>query len=333
MSLKNIHKANLISYRIILLPLLLLGSSALFAHHAGEGQNITSSTRFIDPFAGKKERPADYVTITEDFQKGTLDNSNLYTTTAFTELNFAEGKFAMNFSVPWTYYEQKDRQDAARYGKAYLGAKWNPLIDTGWPFFFLLEGRLGFPSGADTDRFAGGDYYSGIANLTLGATWKQWLFLVRASGIFPLSKDHASLEAQSGLPYWAQNPPGSQTETNPSTEKVTQWFAYITYFVNKDFSLLAGYLYRTPYVNVIGGGSLLEEKENNKRTFPKSVQEASLGFNLGIVKGVYGTLVGRLPLIRDPEIRLYDYAITASISFELPEYKVSKVDKEASEKL
>ncbi|EIE03415.1 LIC11086 family outer membrane transporter [Leptospira licerasiae] len=307
----------------------------IFAHHAGEGQNMISSTRFVDPFTGKREKPSDYFLITQDFQKGTIDNSNLHTTTVFGEFNFAGGKFAANFSAPWTYYEQKDRSDAARYGKAFVGAKWNPLIDTGWPFFVILEGRLGFPSGGDTDKFAGGDYYSGIANLTLGATWKQFLFVLRGSGIFPLSKDHANLDTQSGLPYWAQSSTSStqNTEEHPEIQKITQWFAYVTYFWTKDFSVFGGVLYRTPYVNVIGGGSLLEEDSETQKKFPKAFKEASLGFNYTLTKGTYLTIAGRLPLIRDPEIRLYDYAITTSISFELPEWRESskKSEKEAEE--
>lgn len=292
---------------------------------------MVSSTRFVDPFTGKRERPSDYFLISQDFQKGTIDNSNLHTTTLFGEFNFSGGKFAANFSVPWIYYEQKDRSDASRYGKAFVGAKWNPLVDSGLPFFIILEGRLGFPSGADTDKFVGGDYYSGIANLTLGATWKQFLFVVRGSGIFPLSKDYAKLNEQSGLPYWAQSPSTQTTEEHPEIQKITQWFAYVTYFWTKDFSVFGGLLYRTPYVNVIGGGSLLEEDAETQKKFPKAFREASAGFNYTLTKGTYLTIAGRLPLTRDPDIRLYDYAITTSISFEIPEWRNSSSKKEKEE--
>lgn len=317
---------------IVSFSLLLLGGE-IFAHHAAEGQSLISSTRFVDPFTGKREKPSDYFLLTQDFQKGTIDNSNLHTTTIFGEFNFAGGKFAANFSAPWTYYEQKDRSDAARYGKAFIGAKWNPLIDTGWPFFIILEGRLGFPSGADTDKFAGGDYYSGITNLTLGATWKEFLFVLRGSGIFPLSKDYPSMDNQSGLPYWAKSSATQTSEERQEIQKITQWFAYVTYFWTKDFSVFGGFLYRTPYVNVIGGGSLLEEDSETQKKFPKAFKEASLGFNYTLTKGTYLTVAGRLPLIRDPEIRLYDYAITTSISFEIPEWRDSakKSEKEVEE--
>ncbi len=309
--------------------------SVLWAHHAGEGGSTASSTRFIDPFTGKKGKPSDYVLITQDFQKGSIDNYNLHTTTLFAETNFANGKFALNFSAPWLYYEQKDGKDAARYGKPYLGAKWNPFIDKNWPFFVLLEGRLGFPSGGDTDKFVGGDYYSGIANLTLGTSVGKWLFVLRGSGIFPLSKDHSSGDTQANLPYWAKDTSVANTTTteeNVKIQKISQWFAYVTYFLNEDISVFGGLLYRTPYVNVIGGGSLVEEDAETQKKFPKAFKEASLGFNWSMTKGTYLTVSGRLPLIRDPEIRLYDYAITTSVSIEIPEWKSSPSDKSPKEK-
>lgn len=314
--------------------LLMASFDTLSAHHAGEGQSMASSTRFIDPFTGKKEKPSDYILFTQDYQKGTIDNSNLHTSTLFAETNFAGGKFALNFSMPWIYYEQKDRKDAARYGKAYVGAKWNPLMDKDWPFFLILEGRLGFPSGADTDRFAGGDYYSGITNLTIGTTVGKWLFVLRGSGIFPLSKDYASGSSESGLPYWAQSPSshtGSTAEEHAKIQKITQWFGYVTYFLNKDLSLFAGLLYRTPYVNVIGGGSLLEEDSETQKKFPKAFREASVGFNWAMSKGTFLTVSGRMPLTRDPEIRLYDYAITTSISIEIPEWRSDSEKKKEKE--
>ncbi|WP_232218368.1 LIC11086 family outer membrane transporter [Leptospira wolffii] len=327
MSIKTFKfRSKYLLFIIFLLP------TILWSHHAGEGQSMASSTRFIDPFTGKREKPSDYILFTQDYQKGTIDNSNLHTSTLFAETNFAGGKFAMNFSIPWIYYEQKDRADAARYGKAYLGAKWSPLVDKDWPFFFVLEGRLGFPSGADTDRFAGGDYYSGIANITLGTTLGKWLFVVRGSGIFPLSRDYATENTQSGLPYWAQSPSSTTgSEEHMKIQKISQWFAYATYFLNKDFSLFGGFLYRTPYVNVIGGGSLLEEDAETQKKFPKAFKEVSTGFNWGLTKGTFLTVSGRMPLTRDHEIRLYDYAVTTSISIEIPEWKSESEKKKEKE--
>ncbi|PNV73401.1 hypothetical protein BES34_017235 [Leptospira inadai serovar Lyme] len=286
---------------------------------------MASSTRFIDPFTGKRETPSDYILITQDYQKGTIDNSNLYTTTLFGETFYSGGKFALNFSVPWIYYRQIGRDDAARYGKPYIGFKWNPFLDSTGPFFLLLEARLGFPSGGDSSKFTGGDYYSGLANVTLGASFNRWLFVIRGSGIFPLSKDHSSTTEQAGIPYWAQTTNTLQTpETFPKTQKVTQWFGYATYRLTPNLNVFAGYLIRIPYVNVIGGGSLVNETPNNRKTFPRTFKEVSSGFSCKAFKGSYLTIAGRFPLERDSDIRLYDYAITTSLSFEIPEWRNSK---------
>nr|WP_232225665.1 hypothetical protein [Leptospira broomii] len=290
---------------------------------------MASSTRFIDPFTGKREKPLDYILMTQDYQKGTIDNSNLYTTTLFGETFYSGGKFALNFSVPWIYYQQIGRDDAARYGKPYIGFKWNPFLESTGPFFLLLEARLGFPSGGDSDKFTGGDYYSGLTNLTVGASLDRWLFVIRGSGIFPLSRDHSSTTEQSGIPYWAQITNTIQApEAFPKTQKVTQWFGYATYRLAPNFNVFAGYLIRIPYVNVIGGGSLVNETPGNRKAFPRSFKEVSSGFSCKAFKGSYLTIIGRLPLDRDSDIRLYDYAITTSLSFEISEWRKTKSESE-----
>ncbi|WP_408605694.1 LIC11086 family outer membrane transporter [Leptospira fainei] len=305
--------------------MLFLFQRPILSHHAGEGQTMASSTRFIDPFTGKKEKPLDYILITQDYQKGTIDHSNLYTTTLFGETFYSGGKFALNFSIPWIYYRQIGREDAARYGKPYLGFKWNPFIESNSPFFILLEARLGFPSGGDSSKFTGGDYYSGLTNVTVGASFTRWLFVIRGSGIFPLSTDRSSTAEQVGVPYWAQSTNTTQTpETSPKIQKVTQWFGYVTYRLTPNFNVFAGYLIRIPYVNVIGGGSLVNETPNNRKTFPRIFREISSGFSCKAFKGSNLTIAGRFPLDRDSDIRLYDYAITTSLSVEISDWRKSK---------
>ncbi|EQA62796.1 hypothetical protein LEP1GSC062_1097 [Leptospira alexanderi serovar Manhao 3 str. L 60] len=102
---------------------------SLEAHHTGMGGSEQSSTRFVDPFTGKREKPANYVVFTQDFFKQTNENSNIHTTTFFGEMNLKNGMFALNLSTPYTYYEQKNRSDAARIGKTYVGVKYLPLVD------------------------------------------------------------------------------------------------------------------------------------------------------------------------------------------------------------
>ncbi|PJE00722.1 MAG: hypothetical protein CK427_12935, partial [Leptospira sp.] len=189
--LKN-SKFQKLGFFIFLLLITSFSNLQLGAHHTGSTDNPNTTTRFIDPFTGKREQPANYFVLSQDYFKGTNENSNLFTTTAFVEVPFADGKFALNGSVPWTYFQQKDRSDAARIGKPYIGGKWLPLGDFERNYFIVVNGAVGFPSGPDTDRFTGGNYYSGQGVLTLGYQWEDWSFVTKVGGVVPLSKAQPS---------------------------------------------------------------------------------------------------------------------------------------------
>jgi hypothetical protein len=104
---------------ICILIILLLFLNSIFnlsAHHTpGGGDSINANnTRFIDPFTGKRERPNNYAIISYDQQRGAKDNKNIHTTSVFTEMVLGSGNFALNFSVPYLYYDQKDRKDSSK---------------------------------------------------------------------------------------------------------------------------------------------------------------------------------------------------------------------------
>lgn len=265
----------IILYFFIFLPCIF----SLEAHHTGMGGSEQSSTRFVDPFTGKREKPANYVVFTQDFFKQTNENSNIHTTTFFGEMNLKNGMFALNLSAPYTYYEQKNRSDAARIGKTYVGVKYLPLVDFQKNYFIVLSANVGFPSGPDTDKFTGGNYYSGIPGLTLGYLLGKFSFVVRISGIFPLSKSQpTNLQDNDGIVYWLRNPSSSPPEETYLLKKTSLFSGYVTYLWKPGLSFLPVF-----YIGLRTKASISKERirvkfrqfleksvSDSPRTFPKN---------------------------------------------------------------
>ncbi|EKO51242.1 LIC11086 family outer membrane transporter [Leptospira kirschneri] len=304
----------LILYFIIFLSFII----PLEAHHTGMGGSDQSSTRFVDPFTGKREKPANYVVLTQDFFKQTNENSNIHTSTFFGEINLKNGMFALNLSVPYTYYEQKDRSDAARIGKTYIGIKYLPLVDFQKNYFIVFSANVGFPSGPDTDKFTGGNYYSGIPGLTFGYLLGKFSFVGKVSGIFPLSKlQPSNLQDNDGIVYWLRNPSSSPPEETYLLKKTSLFSGYVTYLWKPGLSFFTGFLYRTPYEGV-------DLKRSNQGKVPSIFREVSLGFSANISEKLNFNLSYRHPLYRGEDYRLYDYAITTAVSIEISELENSK---------
>lgn len=307
-------KQNILIFYILLLS---FSFDVVEAHHTGMGGSEQSSTRFVDPFTGKREKPANYVVFTQDYYKQTNENSNIHTTTFYGEMNLKNGMFALNLSTPYTYYEQKDRSDAARIGKTYIGIKYLPLIDFQKNYFVVLSANVGFPSGPDTDKFTGGNYYSGIPGLTLGYLAGKFSFVGRISGIFPLSRSQPSnLQDNDGIPYWLRTPSSAAPQDPYLLKKTTLFSGYITYLWKPGLSFFTGILYRTPYEGV-------DLKRTDQGKVPSIFREVSLGFSANISEKLNFNLSYRYPLYRGDEYRLYDYALTAAVSIEISELENS----------
>lgn len=281
------------------------------AHHTGTSHSPVATTRFVDPFTGKREQPASYLVLTQDYYKGTNENSNIYTTTAFIEFPFYEGRFAINGSIPWTYFQQRNRSDAARIGKPYLGGKWLPLGDFEKNYFIMLEGSIGFPSSNDTDRFTGGNYYSGQGILTLGYLFGKWGIVLKGGGLAPLSKAQPyNLQDNDGIPYYLRQTPEQLPEPRYVLKKVTVYQAYLSYYMIPQVSLFLGYLYRTPYQGI-------DFDNETKNTIPRIFTEGSAGFTYNFSEKYNLTVTYRYPFYQKKDHKLYEEAWTIALSMEL----------------
>lgn len=296
---------------VLLLSFFIIFQHSIFSHHTpGGGDSFSANnTRFIDPFTGKREKPNNYAILSYDLQKGAKDNKNIHTGSLFTELILGSGNFALNFSVPYIYFDQKDRKDATRIGKSYIGAKYMPFFDLDKNWILILESRVGFPSGPDTDRFTGGDYYIGSGIGTFGYVWKQFAFMGKVTGNFPLSKLHPKNQSlDDGIPYWARTSSVTSVEAI-ELKKVSIYSGYITYYLHEKVSLFTGFLYRNPYEGI-------EKTVSTGDRIPSVFREASIGFSYNISEKYFLGLSYRHPLDRGKEFRLYESAITTIFSIE-----------------
>lgn len=298
------NKITLISFLILIYQL------PIYAHHTGTSHDPKTTTRFVDPFTGKREQPASYLVITQDYYKATNENSNIYTTTAFVEVPFLDGQIAVNLSIPWTYFQQKGREDAARIGKPYIGGKWLPLGDFEKNYFIMFEGNIGFPSGPDTDRFTGGNYYTGQGLITLGYLYQKWSIVLKGGGIQPLSRLRPSnLQDNDGIPFWLRPETSEPPPERYELKKVTIIQSYVTYYFIPELSFFVGWLYRTPYQGV-------DFDTTTKDTIPRIFQEGSLGFAWNFSEKYNLITSYRYPTYRKPDHRLYESAWTLALSIE-----------------
>ena len=290
----------------------LLFNYNIYSHHTpGGGDTFNpNNARFIDPFTGKREKPNNYAIFTHDFQKGAKDNKDIHTISAFGEMILGKGNFALNLSIPYLYYDQKDRKDATRIGKIYLGAKYMPLFDLNKNYILILESRLGFPSGSDTDRFTGGDYFIGSGIGTFGYIWNRLALVGKVTGNFPLTKLHPQNQnSDDGIPFWARTSIPNTTSEGIELKKVTILSTYLTYYIHSKISLYTGFLYRNPYEGI-------EKTLSTGDRIPLVFRESSIGFSYNISEKYFLGITYRHPLDRGKEFRLYESAITTVFSME-----------------
>lgn len=303
---------NLTISKFIYPVLLFLVITPILSHHTpGGGDTMNpNNARFIDPFTGKREKPNNYAIFTHDFQKGAKDNKDIHTVSVFGELVLGKGNFAVNLSVPYLYYDQKDRKDATRFGKIFLGAKYMPLFDLNKNYILILETRLGFPSGSDTDRFTGGDYYVGSGIGTFGYIWNKLALVGKVTGNFPLTKLHPQNQNyDDGIPYWARSSSMISSPEPIELKKNTIFSTYLTYYLKPMFSIYSGFLYRNPYEGI-------EKTLSTGDRIPLVFREGSLGFSYNFSEKYFIGITYRYPLDRGKEFRLYESAITTVVSME-----------------
>ncbi len=266
----------------IITAILCYPQKSILAHYiAPDFDTSPFYVRYLDKPNEDKNSPASFLILNNEFNRGALDNRNTNTTTLYGESFFNEGLFTLNFNVNYIYFDQKNRQDAARYGKPYIGGKFFPFHETqaNHNYFFFLEARLGLPISAETSRFIDSNYYSTQGNIAFGYKWNVISFTGKIGGEIPISPNRPHDEHEDGVPYYLrpQEPILSYFIEEIQLKKSTNAVGNIFYAFTSELSLFAGYTYKTPFYGV-------QKETSTGNKVPLIFKEASIGMHYRITE-------------------------------------------------
>ncbi|MCR9143959.1 MAG: hypothetical protein NXI24_17060 [bacterium] len=243
--------------------------------------------------------PRDQVVLSLDYLKGDRENRDVWTANAAGELVFFEGRLGLGLQIPYQYFEQRDRDDAARFSRPRLGLRlqpWPELEAGGGSFYLIGDLDLGFATGSDRGRFVDENFYDSNAGLTLGYAIEGWIFTLRGGGIFPLTRlpkaEVADTPGITRLPW----EPVEETNTRDTHElkKVSEWRLRAGYRITESFLGFAGFLYRRPYAGVI-------KERATGDDVPQIYREVEAGIVYQLSDSVSITGTYRQPLFRKRE--------------------------------
>ncbi|MCP5500041.1 MAG: hypothetical protein H7A25_09070 [Leptospiraceae bacterium] len=242
---------------------LLLTSKYIYAHHSGHSG---TDRNFNIQSAGKTVLLDSnfYLFLNSEMQKGSRGNRDVLTSSFFLEGFFYSGRISFNLQVPHLYYNQKNKGNAGRMGKVYVGSKFFFSDRKTSLYFFYIENRVGFPSGENVERFAGGNYYLLETSLTAGKNWEFMGISANLGGIFPDRKD-LTVEyknEESYLPYFLQKSYEPE-RSEYSLKKAGFASLSLSFTLFSGLFFYSGLMLRTPY----NGTEVLKEKDSDDILF------------------------------------------------------------------
>lgn len=296
------------------LILFLFFISKLFSHHTGAGLDSTIfNFRFLDQ---NSKYPPTYFILSSDYNKGSLENRNVIHNTIFLESFFLKGKLTLNGTFSYIYYDQKNRDDAARFGKPFVGMKYFPFAESQKEkkFFFYIEGRVGLATKSQTGKFIESNYNSGVGNIAIGYLYSRFAFLFRAGGEIPLSRNLSNYDNEEGIPYYLKTPPKNELILFPSEKielkKSYNLSAIINIGIINNLSGFVGFLYKTPFYGI-------EKETTTGDKVPLIFREASIGANYIFLEKYLFSISYRNPLNRGAEFRPYESSYQIAFSMSL----------------
>lgn len=235
--------------------------------------------------------PRDQLVISLDYLKGDRENQNVWTLNVAGELVFFDGRVGLGLQVPYQYYDQRDREDAARFSRPRLGLRlqpWPEIVAGDGSFYLVGDVDLGFAAGSDRGRFVDENFYDSNAGLTIGYAIHDWIFTLRGGGVFPVTRlPKAEVADTTRLPW----EPVEETNTRDTHElkKVTEWRVRAGYRITESLLSFVGFLYRTPYAGII-------KERSTGDDVPKIYRELEAGLVYQITEDVSISAGYRKPL-------------------------------------
>lgn len=286
----------------------------LYSNHTGAGLDSTQfNFRFLDQ---NSKYPPTYFILSSDYNKGSLENRNVIQNTVFVESFFKKGLISVNGTFSNIYYDQKNREDAARYGKPFLGMKFFPFIEHHKEknFFFYLEGKIGLATKSNTGKFIESNYNSGVGNMALGYLYSRFAFLFRLGGEIPLSRNISNYEREEGIPYYLRTPKKNEFVLFPNEQielkKSYSLSAIVNFGLIDNLSIFAGFLYKTPFYGI-------EKETATGDKVPSIFREASIGANFIFSEKYLFSISYRNPLYRGSDFRPYESSYQIAFSMSL----------------
>ncbi len=284
------------------------GAGAILAHHPSSA----STARVID---GRSVAPSNQFILDAEYRKGEQENRHRLITTLSAEFAFLDGNLGLTLGLPWHYLAQKNRADAARFGRPRVGFRFRPLLGpltADAPFFLVLDGDLAAASGSDRGRFLDEDFWEYTAGATIGWSAGDWTLTLRGGGRFPLTRLPRSEAANPLNPLpWEPTPELARRETH-DLKKVSEWEARAGYRISDSTSLFAGFAYRTPYAGII------KEKATGNEV-PLVYREASAGVSWKLGENSGLRLAYRYPLFRKRDQSPAEKAVSIQLLRRLPD--------------
>lgn len=191
--------------RLLFIASLLVTGNSIFAHHGVSAPLPAGTSGFYTGSA---------YGFFSTYRKAEPENRNTLALSGFVGISIFEDRLGFTLSAPYVYHVQKDREDAARYGRAGLGIR-----GTLWRSEVLsVDAHLRglFPMGNDSDIYVRENWSELRPALTVSTRGKGLYGMIEIEGIFPASK----------LPDPEISPALYQAGLLPDLEKTT-WNGYL----------------------------------------------------------------------------------------------------------
>lgn len=273
--------------------LVLFASGPIFAHHppTNPGGRVLGDSTTV---------PRDQLVLSLDYLKGDRENRDIWTANVAGELVFFEGRLGLGLQVPYQYFEQRDRDNAARFSRPRLGLRLTPWpqidLGSGASLYLIGDVDLGFATGSDRGRFVDENFYDSNAGATIALAIDDWIFSLRGGGVFPVSRlPKPEIPDTPGLTR-APWEPVEETNTRDTHElkKVTEWRVRAGYRLTESLLGFTGFLYRTPYAGII-------KERATGDDVPKIYREVEAGLVYQLSETISITGIYRKPLFRKQE--------------------------------
>jgi len=191
--------------RILLITAFLVTGNVIFAHHGVSAPLPAGASGFYTGSA---------YGFFSTYRKAEPENRNTLALSGFVGMSILEDRLGFTLSVPYVYHVQKDRADAARYGRAGLGIRGTIWKSEEWSVDAHLRGL--FPMGNNPDRYVRENWSELRPALIFSTRGKGLYGMIEVEGIFPTSR----------LPDPEISPALYQAGLLPDLEKTT-WNGYL----------------------------------------------------------------------------------------------------------